>query len=169
MRARRRIDIAIAPPNRTVEVVGVIEYPEDLRTITGIAPVMLYDCSGIYFLCRAGRVVYVGQSTHIMSRVASHCAEGSKSFDSVFYVEVPESQLDLRETYYILEFAPEYNQTHSLDAELELLMDRVDKGKLPSIIRAALFSPNKKKLIKLLRDYLDSGGATKKPKLEVNK
>lgn len=64
---------------------------------------------GIYFLIRAGRIVYVGKSANIHARSAAHFTAGEKVFDSVASIEIPEHHLDLYERSYIKYLKPEYN------------------------------------------------------------
>lgn len=64
---------------------------------------------GVYFLVKGGKVVYVGQSVSVYSRIASH---GSKDFDSVAFVHCPREQLDLLESLYIHFLAPDQNGNH---------------------------------------------------------
>jgi len=63
----------------------------------------------VYFLVDGDEVVYVGQSTNIMGRVASHEANPDKVFDRVFYIEVDRSSLGHVERKYIRELKPKYN------------------------------------------------------------
>lgn len=64
-------------------------------------------CSGVYFLTRGNRVVYVGQSTNVFHRVASHTS--SKQFDSMAWVPCDPSSLDRLESLYIHVLKPELN------------------------------------------------------------
>jgi excinuclease UvrABC nuclease subunit len=52
----------------------------------------LPDSPGIYFLCRNAEIVYVGKTTRIAERVASH--RNTKAFDSVLVLRVPEKLLN---------------------------------------------------------------------------
>lgn len=64
---------------------------------------------GVYFLLRDDTIVYVGQSTSIMTRLANHKIEGVKEFNRVFVVECPAGDLDRLERMYINKFKPIYN------------------------------------------------------------
>jgi hypothetical protein len=64
-------------------------------------------CPGVYFLCHEGKVVYVGQSVNVFSRIGAHI--GDKAFDSAFFVRVPKSELDYVEGALIRTLEPKYN------------------------------------------------------------
>jgi hypothetical protein len=68
-----------------------------------------YNCgsSGVYFLLRAGKVVYVGQAKNIPSRIEAHT--GNKLFNSFSFFFCHPSECDFFESFYIYKFAPEYN------------------------------------------------------------
>lgn len=65
---------------------------------------------GVYFLVKGDRVVYVGQSTNLSMRIASHAT--TKDFDSVAYVPCLREDLDLVESLYIHVLRPCENGTH---------------------------------------------------------
>lgn len=62
--------------------------------------------SGIYFLIKDDRIVYVGQSTSIMRRIGEHI---DKDFDSYSYISCPQEALDLVESIYIFLYRPLLN------------------------------------------------------------
>jgi hypothetical protein len=64
-------------------------------------------CSGIYFLIRSDRVVYVGQSVKVYARVLEHLA--SKEFDGFAFIPCPAKSLDVLESLYIHSLRPELN------------------------------------------------------------
>ncbi len=66
--------------------------------------------SGVYFLYRQGRVVYVGQAVDVRRRVASHIGEGFKIFDAVSFVACDQKDLASVEKRFIQELMPEYNR-----------------------------------------------------------
>ena len=66
--------------------------------------------TGIYFLVKGSKVVYVGQSVHVYSRIASH---QDKEFDSFAYIPCDEDMLDKLESLYIHVLRPERNGNHS--------------------------------------------------------
>jgi len=62
---------------------------------------------GVYFLISRGRVVYVGQSVNVFSRVAQHSAD--KDFDAMAWVPCERRMLDKLESLYIHTLSPELN------------------------------------------------------------
>lgn len=79
------------------------------KQIAGMSvPVPPARC-GVYFLLRKGRVVYVGQSTHIDARVADHRKAAWRVFDSFSYILCEKDQLNTLESLYIHLFLPEEN------------------------------------------------------------
>lgn len=61
----------------------------------------------VYFLCREGKVVYVGQSIQLGYRITTHNRD--KEFDQVYYIAVPEKDLFGVESTFIHILKPEYN------------------------------------------------------------
>jgi len=66
---------------------------------------------GVYFLFKDDTLVYVGQSTHVPTRIAAHVREGRLEFDKVSFIRVPPERLLEVEAYYIDLLWPEENQT----------------------------------------------------------
>lgn len=64
--------------------------------------------SGVYFLVKAGAVVYVGQSTNMFRRVEAHRLQG-KDFDRVTFLPAKEEVLRELEMYYIHTLRPAQN------------------------------------------------------------
>jgi hypothetical protein len=62
---------------------------------------------GVYFLVKENKIVYVGQSVNVYSRVGHH--SGVKDFDRVAWIECEKEKLDLLESIYIHLFEPELN------------------------------------------------------------
>lgn len=62
--------------------------------------------TGVYFLVRGNKVVYVGQGVNCGSRSLSHT---DKEFDCVFVMPVPRSELNRVEAAFISVLKPEYN------------------------------------------------------------
>jgi hypothetical protein len=71
--------------------------------LTGLA------ISGVYFLIHEGQVVYVGQSVDMRRRLADHIGEGAKVFDSITFIPLPISQLNVVEARHIKRYLPRYN------------------------------------------------------------
>lgn len=61
--------------------------------------------SGIYFLFRKDKLVYVGQSTNVIARVHSHTVR----FDTYTYIEV-DHEIDFLEMAYITKYRPSENR-----------------------------------------------------------
>lgn len=72
--------------------------------------------SGVYFLYRAGVVVYVGQAQDIRRRVASHMADGVKDFDAVSFIPFTVDKLLSAEARYIRRLRPLYNRVGNAPA-----------------------------------------------------
>ena len=64
--------------------------------------------SGVYFLCKADKVVYVGQSTNVFSRVFAHATD--KDFDRAFFLPCAKSSLDQVEGAFIRTLKPELSR-----------------------------------------------------------
>lgn len=62
---------------------------------------------GVYFLIQDKRIVYVGQSTNVFSRIFTHI--GSKKFDSYVYIPCEKEKLDKLESLYIHFLSPPLN------------------------------------------------------------
>jgi excinuclease UvrABC nuclease subunit len=96
--------------------------------------------SGIYFLCKDNKVVYIGQSKDVTNRVNGHI--GFKEFDSVTAMLVPEGLLDEVEKYWIKRIKPELNFRHAkkpkkLPRATRSFSITVPKELLPEIHRMA--------------------------------
>lgn len=71
------------------------------------ASVRLPPKTGVYFLMRGKRVVYVGQSTNLYARLARHQEE--KEFDRFAHIPCAPEELDALEALYIHLLKPELN------------------------------------------------------------
>ena len=99
------------------EKVDLLEYvsldgsklPGCLRNVNGLVNLQCSRLTGIYFLCRMTTVVYVGKSSNVISRITTHRAEGTKQFDDIFVLPLPESELAAMEAHYVRLIKPEYN------------------------------------------------------------
>lgn len=92
-------EISIAPP-------ASIEHIELLQQL----PVHGYQ-PGVYFLCKKGEVVYVGQSSTPVSRIAQHSAS-KKDFDRVYLLPVPAYELNNVEAAFIHLLRPSQQGYH---------------------------------------------------------
>jgi hypothetical protein len=79
---------------------------EGLRLFNGYDP-----GSVVYFLCLENDVMYVGQSTNLPLRVATHSGTAEKRgrFDRVLYMQVPRSELLQTEAAFIKHLQPPLN------------------------------------------------------------
>lgn len=69
----------------------------------------------IYFLIQDDKVVYVGQSINLRSRIASHVAS-DKEFDRVEYICVnSKEEMDIVENHFISSLKPKYNSACHLN------------------------------------------------------
>ena len=96
----------------------IISFSETEATLSGLrqstmSPDSVIDMKipGVYFLFKNNDLVYVGQSTHVPTRIASHVREGRLEFDKVSFIRVPPERLLEVEAYYIDLLWPEENQT----------------------------------------------------------
>lgn len=64
----------------------------------------------VYKLLQDRKVVYVGQSTNIFSRIYQHQMDKSKVFDSVETIECLKCNIDEMEFAYICRFSPKLNK-----------------------------------------------------------
>lgn len=64
----------------------------------------------IYRLLKSKRVVYVGKSTSIISRLSSHKSQNEKDYDEVEFCQVKPLDLAVAEFIEILIAQPEYNK-----------------------------------------------------------
>lgn len=66
---------------------------------------------GIYFLIKANKIVYVGQSTNVAVRIGTHASVcgGRKEFDSYAFLACKPEALDKIESLYIHLLRPELN------------------------------------------------------------
>jgi hypothetical protein len=65
--------------------------------------------TGVYFLIYKNKVVYVGQSTNVYSRITAH---HDKTFDSFAFIQCETNTLDGLESLYIHVFRPPLNGDH---------------------------------------------------------
>lgn len=66
------------------------------------------ELSGVYFLILGQRIVYIGQSTNVFSRVKQH---KDKNFDRFTYIPCDPGNLDVMESLYIHYLRPPLNGT----------------------------------------------------------
>jgi hypothetical protein len=85
------------------------QLPQPLKAFRNLTEITetVFDGSGVYFLCLADEVVYVGQSGSVAHRVKSHVQD--KRFDRVFWMRWPAHDLDRLERAMIRLLGPKYN------------------------------------------------------------
>lgn len=67
--------------------------------------------SGIYFLYYRNKIVYIGKSINVYSRIRQHEEDNSKLFDNVKVIFT--ESIDKEEIYFIKKYNPFYNGTHN--------------------------------------------------------
>lgn len=77
-----------------------------LREHEIVAGAVDIDFVGVYFLVSKNRVVYVGQSVNVFSRLTGH---SDKEFDSITYIKCKREHLDKIESLYIHVLQPTLN------------------------------------------------------------
>lgn len=75
----------------------------------------MFNRSVIYFLIKENEVVYVGETTSLMTRISQHYNEGKKDFDSFRFVlfEGTDTERKQKEREEILFHKPKYNYLHN--------------------------------------------------------
>lgn len=68
-----------------------------------------YRLIGVYFLIGKGKIVYIGKSTSLLNRLASHV---SIKFDKIRFIQCDELRLDEYERRWIMRFRPKGNFRH---------------------------------------------------------
>jgi hypothetical protein len=81
--------------------------------------------SGVYFLIKDNKVVYVGQSTQIFARIMHHVS--TKDFDTFSYVECGKEMLDVMESLYIHTIRPPLNGKQNHDRRVPTAPITLDK------------------------------------------
>jgi hypothetical protein len=85
--------------------------PAEIESIGGLLDVTaLCQETGIYFLARAGRVIYVGQTKHLLIRINQH--RRRMKFEQVFFFHCDAKEMDELEGALIKYLAPSLNHSH---------------------------------------------------------
>jgi len=107
LRNRAGVDLPIVHVHHPVAPLH--EVPPAIAMMSGRLLGMTFpQLSGVYFLIRAGEVVYVGQSRDVAQRVATHCKR-ARGFDRALVLPVPEEDLDAIEGAFIRALSPPWN------------------------------------------------------------
>jgi excisionase family DNA binding protein len=86
------------------------DVPLEIRSIVNLRDISDYRLTaGVYFLCIDKKVVYIGQSTVVGSRLAVHHKEGKKEFDRIYFMPWPEHDLARMEGALIRALRPSLN------------------------------------------------------------
>jgi hypothetical protein len=89
-----------------------IKAPNAIAKIPGLEFMVVPRICGIYFLVNRGKIMYVGQSVHIISRVIQHTYGKKALFDdrAVFFLRCEKEELNDEEERYINMFRPPLNK-----------------------------------------------------------
>jgi hypothetical protein len=120
----------------------VSEIPTSIQNVPGLQEIPKHHFQpGVYFLCKAWKVVYVGQSVAPSNRICTHKKDRYKDFDSVFLLPVPESDLNNTEGAFIQLLMPSQQGGLRIGRDSPLLppmtensnvvIDRIMKTELP--------------------------------------
>lgn len=108
---------------------SVDKLPPELISCNRISEIPInsaYGPSGVYFLCKDKKIVYVGQSKCVFSRINDHKKQKRGLFDSVFFIDLPLSRLDDVETALIRKFNPPLNKCKHLYMPADLsIIDKI--------------------------------------------
>ncbi len=86
--------------------------PTEIQDMPGIKQIPIGEyVPSVYFLCKDGKVVYIGQSVNPSMRVAQH--SDSKDFDAVYAIHVPRDSLNRVEGALIRHLKPPLNGRNS--------------------------------------------------------
>jgi hypothetical protein len=99
----RTITVVAEPASRLADPPPALAFL-DVRAL----PLATYP-PAVYFLCLGDSVVYVGQTSEPVARIASHLKYLGGQFDRVFYLPVPRSELRAVEHAFIRALSPELN------------------------------------------------------------
>jgi len=96
--------------------------------------------AGIYFLVDFGKIVYIGQSISVESRVGTHYKEGSKVFDAAMCVPLCKKYHDLVEGVLIRAVQPILNGKQASSSNPDAFHCRPNKTNLSDteVVRAFL-------------------------------
>lgn len=99
------------------EIDGLYFLPNESNIINSAININSCNKGIIYFLINDNSVVYVGKSKNGLKRIF----DNHKDFDSISYIEVDISILDVIETLYIKKFQPVLNKNAGNCSDFKLL------------------------------------------------
>ena len=86
--------------------------PDEIQDMPGLKQIPIGEyLPSVYFLCKEGNIVYIGQSVNPSMRVAQHSE--SKEFDAVYAIHVPRDSLNRVEGALIRHLQPPLNGRNS--------------------------------------------------------
>lgn len=99
------------PIEAYIKKYGGADFIRHVGRVPSLKGFHLSECAtGVYFLLQGKKVVYIGQTKNIKSRLQAHKEDRSKVFDNVRFIDgVPVDLLDAVEAYYINKVKPKYN------------------------------------------------------------
>ncbi len=68
------------------------------------------NISGIYFLFKKNRVIYIGKSNKLISRLFTHCKNVDIDFDEISYIKCNDKECNIGEVLYIDHYKPIENK-----------------------------------------------------------
>ncbi len=90
-----------------------IKIPKLLKDIKGVNQFKYKNLDCVYFLMKGKRIVYIGQTTDLPSKIKFHRSDNVKNFDKIFYIiDKDRYYLNSVERQYIQKFKPKYNITN---------------------------------------------------------
>jgi hypothetical protein len=88
----------------------VIDHHDEAAIVEKSGVIDYKRMSGVYFLVRGARVVYVGQSVNVVARVATHLVDPKKTFERVAFLPVDDpGMLTPVEQFFIFTLDPPLN------------------------------------------------------------
>lgn len=82
---------------------------EPMRDKLECGPPMGEAVSAVYFLIQNNEVVYIGQTWHLLTRLADHSVQKEGKWDNFLYIPCPEDWLVRVERYWISKLRPPLN------------------------------------------------------------
>lgn len=88
---------------------------EEREDVVQFKSKLIFGIAGIYFLRHNGRIVYIGESDCVMTRVSNHISDGVKEFDTFTFQSFNGSKFARKdkESYLIKKYQPKYNMVHN--------------------------------------------------------